>query len=344
MSTHSSAAGWTGGQYSLVRTLASATLAWLLFEGVFSAGELWYFPASLVIAALALGVGLGGRGLALVLASLLPFGGAPSADSYAIALAGFWLLLHSGLPNAPYGSLAARGRSDPAGAWSMPGWYPFSWQTVFVVTRLYAGMQATMDGHTWLAAAFVLAAFLVLAPSTALAAWSISLAVELYGVAGGAGSLTAAALLHLFALQPAWMARRDDDTSAVVFYDGECALCHGAVRFLLAEDPDPPRFRIAPLQGASFVQRIPERIRFTRPDSIVVARGSEVLLRGDAVIAILDALGGLWKIVAALLQLLPRAVVNSAYDAVAARRHRWFGRTTGTCPLMPPTLRSRVEP
>lgn len=339
-----STAIWTGGQYSLVRAFASAILAWLLLESAFASGPGWYFPASLAVAAIALGAGSGGRALAVVFASLLPFGVSGSIDSSTILLACAWLMLHVALPIAPYGSLAAHGRSDPGGTWSMPRWYGACWTLLFVVTRLAAGMQATMDGQLWLAAAFVLPAVLMLAPSTALAAWCLSLAIELCLVAVGDAGLTAAVLLHLFTLQPKWMARHDDDATAVVFYDGECALCHAAVRFLLAEDVAPPRFRIAPLQGSSFVQRVPERIRFTRPDSIVVARGSEVLLRGDAMIAILDSLGGLWKVVAVVLGLLPRSAVNSAYDAVAARRHRWFGRTADSCPLMPATLRGRIDP
>ena len=337
-------AAWTGGQYSLVRAAAATLLAFLLLESVFAAGEFWYFPASLVVAAVALGLGLGGRALTVLFATLLPFAGTASADSGAITLATAWLFLHLGLPVAPYGSLAARGRTSPAGAWSMPGWYPFCCQTLFVVTRLVAGMQATMDGHTWLAAAFVLPAVLALVPATALAAWSISLAVELYVAFGGDAGLAAVGLLHLLTLQPAWIPRPDDDTAATVFYDGTCALCHAAVRFLLAEDLAPPRFRIAPLQGSTFLERVPERVRITRPDSIVVARGNEVLLRGNAVIAILDGLGGIWRVVAAFLDLLPRALVNAAYDAVARRRHRWFGRTPDSCPLMPAALRSRIDP
>ena len=35
------------------------------------------------------------------------------------------------------------------------------------------------------------------------------------------------------------------DGRDAVFYDGTCALCHGGMRFLLAEDPDCARFRLA---------------------------------------------------------------------------------------------------
>ena len=45
----------------------------------------------------------------------------------------------------------------------------------------------------------------------------------------------------------------------LLFYDGTCGLCHRAVTFALARDPDGSRFRFAALQGAR-AHRDPDRV------------------------------------------------------------------------------------
>ena len=39
---------------------------------------------------------------------------------------------------------------------------------------------------------------------------------------------------------------------ATIFYDGDCGLCHRAVRVVLAADPEGRAFRFAPLGGETF--------------------------------------------------------------------------------------------
>ena len=53
-----------------------------------------------------------------------------------------------------------------------------------------------------------------------------------------------------------------------LFYDGECGLCHAAVRFVLAEDRDGQGFRFAPLASESFARLAPAELRATLPDSL----------------------------------------------------------------------------
>ena len=56
---------------------------------------------------------------------------------------------------------------------------------------------------------------------------------------------------------------------SLVFYDGGCGLCHRAVRFAIAHDPDGARFRFASLDSEAFRRRVPEAARTGLPDSIV---------------------------------------------------------------------------
>jgi hypothetical protein len=43
-------------------------------------------------------------------------------------------------------------------------------------------------------------------------------------------------LFHLFTFNPAWIPGRPFKPADVLYYDGGCALCHGFVRFCLAEE------------------------------------------------------------------------------------------------------------
>ena len=130
----------------------------------------------------------------------------------------------------------------------------------------------------------------------------------------------------------------------IVFYDGGCGLCHGAVRFVLAVDRE-GHFRFAPLQGATFRQQIPEAERAGLPDSIVVkAAQGPLLSRSAAILYILRRLGGGWRGLAAVAGLVPRRLRDIVYDFVARIRLRLFARPDDYCPLVPRELRARFLP
>jgi predicted DCC family thiol-disulfide oxidoreductase YuxK len=128
-----------------------------------------------------------------------------------------------------------------------------------------------------------------------------------------------------------------------MFYDGECALCHGGVRFILAED----RFDsilFVPLQSEIFRERVTATERERMGDTIVFeTETGELLSRSTAIVYMLGRLGGLWRIAGVLLRLIPRPLRELAYDLVARTRYRVFGRKKEHCPIIPPELRSRFE-
>ena len=129
----------------------------------------------------------------------------------------------------------------------------------------------------------------------------------------------------------------------VVFYDGDCGLCHGAVRFFLFRDRTDTRF--APLGGATFQKNIAPEIAKTLPDSLVLrTEDGRVLTRSRAVLALLRRLSLPYRMVAAAGGLLPASLLDTIYDAVARTRQRLFSRPSGTCPLMPPHLARRFDP
>jgi predicted DCC family thiol-disulfide oxidoreductase YuxK len=125
----------------------------------------------------------------------------------------------------------------------------------------------------------------------------------------------------------------------IVLYDGVCGLCNRLVRFIIRRDSN-AIFRFASLQGA-FASRILASHHLNPGDLdtvyVVVAQNSEhpgelIFSRSDAALFVFKQLGGLYKPAAFLLQMLPRFLRDSAYNMVARRRYRIFGRFEA-CPL-----------
>jgi predicted DCC family thiol-disulfide oxidoreductase YuxK len=130
-----------------------------------------------------------------------------------------------------------------------------------------------------------------------------------------------------------------------IFYDGHCGLCHGAVRFVLRHDRSGTRFRFAPLHGRTFLENVPPERRAAVPDSMAVQTLDGVLLvRSDACIHVLRRLGGRWRIIAALVAVIPRPLRDAIYDLIASLRYRVFGRRGDLCPTVPPELQERFDP
>lgn len=127
----------------------------------------------------------------------------------------------------------------------------------------------------------------------------------------------------------------------LLFYDGTCALCHAAVRFVAARDRT-GRFAFAPLAGATAAAAIPGDVRRTLPDSLVVlTHAGALLVKSDAVLYAAGRLGGWWGLGATALRAVPRPLRDGVYDAVALARYRVFGRVENVCPVVPDSQRAR---
>lgn len=151
-------------------------------------------------------------------------------------------------------------------------------------------------------------------------------------------------LIHLLTFDPNWVRPLHEGRkhkADLIFYDGNCALCHGVVRRVLAED-QLAAFRFAPLDSEVFEDQIDESARTKLPDSMIVLTPSgQLLVKGDAVCYILRRLGGIWGLIGLLSKLIPSTIRDSLYDQVGRRRLRWFGRTETSCPIVPSALRQR---
>lgn len=346
--------GWTGGQYSLVRAGLGLTLA-VRLGGALGGAPLPEKGLLLVglLASVALVLGWRDRPAAVLagLGLVLLARDGSHVPGPVLAVLGAVLLVHACLPSAPYGSLAAIGRADPGGAWRFP---PRAFGLAWIALALGTASMGILhgirpEGPERLAAIrpLVLAVELGFAPLALVRrarplAWTALLALGLARIA--AGDLTPAFVLALaLTFDPAWIPARADRAAVRVFYDGACGLCQRSMRFLLAEDRG-EALRFAPLEGETFRAEVGESASGL-PDSLVVRLASgELLVRSRAVLALGEGLGGLWRVLAVVLRVVPRPLLDRAYDGIAAVRKRVFAPPPAACPLGPAHVARRFDP
>ena len=118
-----------------------------------------------------------------------------------------------------------------------------------------------------------------------------------------------------------------------------CNLCHGAVRFIAANDPA-GRFAFLPLRSPRARALLADHADDPRePESVILLAHGRRFERSDAALHIALGLRAPWPLAFALI-LIPRAARDRFYRWIARNRYRWFGRRD-TCALPPPGLQER---
>jgi predicted DCC family thiol-disulfide oxidoreductase YuxK len=129
----------------------------------------------------------------------------------------------------------------------------------------------------------------------------------------------------------------------VLYYDGECGVCTRSVDLVLRHDRR-GTLRFASLRGefgAALLARHPE---LQGVDSMLWVdpapdgKGERILVRSEAVLAVVRYLGGWWR-VALASRVIPRALRDAGYAWFARHRGR-FGRAS-QCRIPTPAERSR---
>ena len=127
----------------------------------------------------------------------------------------------------------------------------------------------------------------------------------------------------------------------LVIFDGQCGLCNRAVHWLVRRDSqDRLRFVAA---GSEKVAGLLMRHEISLPDAkfdpetILVVKefgqpAEQILLRSEAVLALLAELPRPWPALAAALRWIPRPVRDMGYRLIARWRYRIWGRLEN-CPL-----------
>lgn len=138
---------------------------------------------------------------------------------------------------------------------------------------------------------------------------------------------------------------------AIVYYDGDCALCNWSVARCLSRGV-PPGVRFAPQDGEAFERLIASRpdlagldsmvlqILPATPDGTALASLSpgQIKVRSEAVLWLAERLGGPERWLAFLSRAIPRTVLDWGYRLLARNRRR-VGRRLAECPVPTPEQR-----
>ena len=126
----------------------------------------------------------------------------------------------------------------------------------------------------------------------------------------------------------------------IVLFDGTCAFCEGAVKFIATRDPR-GYFKF----GASQTPRAAALLaghQLSRESarSIILIEDGQVYLRSTASLRIARRLAFPWSMAAVFLY-VPRPMRDAVYRIVAAVRHRIAGKSNA-CEIPPPEIRQRM--
>lgn len=134
------------------------------------------------------------------------------------------------------------------------------------------------------------------------------------------------------------------EPNPIVFYDGVCGLCNRLVQFLLKYDHR-DRFRFASLQSdLAHDVLVRHGLDPHDLDTVYVAKdyqqsGETLLGRSDAILYMLNQLGGIWSL-AGVGRVLPKSIRDAIYKIVARNRYKVFGKHE-SCMLPEPQHRAK---
>jgi len=118
----------------------------------------------------------------------------------------------------------------------------------------------------------------------------------------------------------------------VIYYDGECGLCHLAVRFILKVDSK-SKFYFSPLSNLDN--------NLKNIDSIILKKGNKVFYEGQAIIMIFEDIDNNWNYLANVLKLIPINVLDTAYRWVSRNRAKVSVKKVSSCPIVPSSYQKR---
>jgi predicted DCC family thiol-disulfide oxidoreductase YuxK len=130
------------------------------------------------------------------------------------------------------------------------------------------------------------------------------------------------------------------DDKPIIIFDGHCVFCSGWARLVLRWDRRGV-FRLAPAQtplGEALYRHY--GLDPADYETNILLEGGVARFKADGTIRMATLLGWPWR-VAGAARLLPRGLIDAAYDLVARNRMRIFGRSA-VCYRPDPAMRDRV--
>jgi predicted DCC family thiol-disulfide oxidoreductase YuxK len=110
----------------------------------------------------------------------------------------------------------------------------------------------------------------------------------------------------------------------ILLFDGVCNLCNRLVIFIIHWDKK-AIIRFSALQSPGGLLLLKERgLSAESINSIVFIEGNRYFLKSSAVLHLLKALGGGWRIMYGFI-IIPKFIRDFLYDLIAKYRYRIFG-------------------
>ena len=129
----------------------------------------------------------------------------------------------------------------------------------------------------------------------------------------------------------------------VLFFDGDCGFCSKSVQQVYRLDAK-GAIEFAPLQGELSEKLGLRKFADKEGGTMVIIRepDGERFFKGDAWIILGQTLGGIWKLLAEIFALFPKAARDWAYDLVAKNRYLLAGKGNA-CGMPDKGLRKRMR-
>ena len=118
----------------------------------------------------------------------------------------------------------------------------------------------------------------------------------------------------------------------IIYYDGECGLCHMAVKFILRVDSK-NKFYFSPL--SNFDNNL------KNIDSIILKSGDKVFYESQAIIMVFENIDNNWNYLAKVLKIFPINVLDIAYRWVSRNRTKISVKEVSSCPIVPGYYKKR---
>ena len=125
----------------------------------------------------------------------------------------------------------------------------------------------------------------------------------------------------------------------IIFFDGVCNLCNGAVQFVIERDGK-QLFKFAALQSDFAKNKLVSfKLHVKQGDSFVLLENGKVYEQSAAALRVAKKLDGLWPLLYVFI-VVPPFIRNAIYKFIARNRYKWFGQQE-SCWIPTPALKSR---
>jgi predicted DCC family thiol-disulfide oxidoreductase YuxK len=130
------------------------------------------------------------------------------------------------------------------------------------------------------------------------------------------------------------------DSHPILFFDGVCNLCNGAVQWFITRDKN-ERLRFASLQSDLAQELLPPAgVNPSSLSSLVLLEGGKAYSKSTGALRATSHLGGIWSPLATALRIFPSFIRDGVYDLIAKHRYKWFGKEEA-CMLPRPEWKHR---